>query len=415
MEKLVYGGDGLGHWKGRAVFVPFVLPGELLTARIARQNRKVIHALPQAWVETSPERIAAKCPYFTRCGGCHYQHIEYERQLTAKIAILRETLRHIGRIDWSGPIALHPSPPWAYRNRAQFRLARARTGSLEVGYHRAGSHALCAVATCPILSPKLETVLQSLNRAAAAGRLPQNLRQVEAFVDGQDDSLLLTFSGPALADPAEALRSEFAGEIPGLDSLLRFDTASDTREVAGAGSITYRVGENAYRVSHDSFFQVNRFLISEMVQAATAGLEGELALDLYAGVGLFTLPLAKHFARVRAVESDASAFDDLRANTSGLASTEILAARVEEFLPGVGEPVDAVVLDPPRAGAGLDVVREIVRLRPRAIVYVSCDPATLARDLAALAAGGFAIEEIHFFDVFPQTYHLETIVRLRRA
>ena len=415
IEKLVYGGDGLGHSEGRAVFVPFVLPGELVTARIARANRKVVHAQPQALLEASPERIEAHCPYFARCGGCHYQHLDYERQVAAKVEILRETLRHIGKIEPGAPIVPHPSPPWEYRNRAQFQLARPQSGHLEVGYFRAGSHALCAVNTCPILSPKLQTVLSALNRAAAAGRLPEAVRQVEAFTDDRDDSFLLSFAGPGLSAPAEALGSQFTSELAGLCSLARLDTASEAREVAGAGCLNYRVGDHTYRVSHDSFFQINRFLIAEMVSVATAELRGEHALELYAGVGLFSLPLGKRFGGVTAVESGPAALEDLHANAATLPGVQLVGAKVEEFLSQLREPVDAVLLDPPRAGAGADVVRELVRVRPRQIVYVSCDPATLARDLRFLTAAGFRLEEIHFFDVFPQAFHLETIVRLGLA
>lgn len=414
IEKLVYGGDGLGHWKGRATFLPFVLPGELVTARVVRSNRKVLHALPLALEESSAERIEARCPYFTRCGGCHYQHMEYERQVATKTAIWRETLRHIGKIDWSGPIVAHPSPPWAYRNRAQFQLVRA-AGQLRVGYYRAGSHALCRVETCPILSPKLETVLGALNRAAANGRVPDAVRQVEAFVDDRDEALLLSVAGPGLTVSAEALHQGFASELSGLRSLLAIDTASPTRDLAGPGSLDYHVGEHNYCVSHESFFQVNRFLVPEMVEAAMAGLAGEHALDLYAGVGLFTLPLAKRFGHVGAIESSAAACKDLRANTARFSGVEIFPAEVADFLSQQHDGMDAVLLDPPRTGAGAAVVQELLRLRPGRIIYVSCDPATLARDLQPLVGAGFAIEAIHFFDIFPQTYHLETIVHLRLA
>lgn len=416
IEKLVYGGDSLAHWNGRAVFVPFVLPGEVVTGRIDRQNRKVIHAQPLTLLEASPERIDARCPYFARCGGCHYQHMEYERQVAAKIEISRETLRHIGKLEPSSPIVPHLSPPWEYRNRAQFRVSRSRrAGHLEVGYYRAGSHALCAVEGCPILSPKLQDVLETLNGLAKSGRLPDTIREIEAFVDDRDESLLLSFAGAGLSISAEALRESVARELPGLVSLERRDTQSEEREVAGEGFLTYRVSNHSYRVSHDSFFQVNRYLIAEMVAVATAGLGGDHALDLYAGVGLFSLALAPRFSRVTSVEAAPAALADLRVNAGTDPRLHIVGARVEEFLTEFREPVDAVLLDPPRAGAGLKVVEELVRLRPRLILYVSCDPATLARDLRALGTAGYSPEEIHFLDLFPQTYHLETIVRLRSS
>ena len=423
IEKLIYGGEGLAHHDGSTVFVPFVLPAERIAAALVEQKKKFIRARVERLLEPSPDRASARCPHFGVCGGCDYQHIPYESQLKYKTEILRETLRRIGRIDWPGEITAHASPPWAYRNRAQWKvrpLGEDGVGGTSIGYFRANSTALCAVEDCAILSPLLLKTLLALRTAAAAGMLPRELREIEAFAGRDDSKLLITATFAGFPPRAQELVDKLRGILPEIESLLFHDPTRGRMELDGPGYIECEAAGATYRVGHFSFFQVNRFLVGELARAvAEDEAEGRLALDLFAGVGLFSLPLAKRFARVVAVESNPAAARDLEANTSGRVARgsrviEVRSADVEEFLAKLKEKPELVVLDPPRAGLTPGTIKHLARMGPARITYVSCDPPTLARDLAALANTGYDIAGVCWFDLFPQTFHMETVVRLRR-
>jgi 23S rRNA (uracil1939-C5)-methyltransferase len=445
IEKLIYGGEGLAHYDGSTVFVPLVLPGERVTAAPVEQKKKFIRARVETVLEPSAERIVAPCRHFGICGGCDYQHIGYDAQLKFKTDILRETLRRIGRVDWTGDITAHASPPWGYRNRAQWKVrpiadasapaanagappdaprggkrgAASAGAPMAIGYFRANSTALCAVEECPILAPPLLKALLALREAGAASLLPKTLREVEAFAapgaggSASKVQLTLTFAGfPSQAPEIAELLQKI---IPGLESLLFHDPSHERMELDGPGFVEYSTGGHTYRVGHFSFFQVNDFLVEELVQQAVASEEpGRVAFDLFAGVGLFSVPLAKRFQRVVAVESNPAATRDLEVNVAGQGSIDVRTASVERMLEKSKEKPEFVLLDPPRAGLEPGAVRGLLRIAPARITYVSCDPPTLARDLGALLKGGYEIAEMHMIDLFPQTFHMEAVVRLRR-
>src|SRR5271154_35605 len=423
IEKLIYGGEGLAHHDGSTVFVPFVLPAERVAAAPVEQKKKFIRARMERVLEPSPDRAAARCPHFGVCGGCGYQHIPYDAPLKFKTEILRETLRRIGRVEWTGEITTHASPPWAYRNRAQWKvrpLGVDGVGGMGIGYFRANSTALCAVEDCAILSPLLLKTLLALRAGAAAGMLPRELREIEAFAGGEDSKLLITATFAGFPPRAQELVDKLRGILPEIESLLFHDPTRERMELDGPGYVECEAAGTTYRVGHFSFFQVNRFLAGELARVvAEDEADGKLAFDLFAGVGLFSVPLAKRFARVIAVESNPAAARDLEANTSGRIARsgriiEVRSADVEQFLAKLKEKPELVVLDPPRAGLTPGIVKHLARIAPARITYVSCDPPTLARDLAAFAKAGYDISTVHLFDLFPQTFHMETVVGLRR-
>jgi 23S rRNA (uracil1939-C5)-methyltransferase len=387
VEKLVYGGDGLARMDGQVVFVPFVLPGERIRAEAERTRPGLVYAHVAELLEPAPERMAAPCPYFGRCGGCHYQHASYEYQLAAKRAILAEALRRVGKIEPPEEIAAISAEPWGYRNRAQFHIESTR-----LGYLQARSHRLCAIDHCPIGSPKLNEAIRALGEMLRDGRWPRFLRSLEIFTDERQVQLSVLETGKP---PARRFFEWCAEAIPGLVE----------------GALDY---QGRFRVSRDSFFQVNRFLPDRLVAAALEGAEGETALDLYAGVGLFSLPLGQRFREVTAVEAGRAAARDLEFNAqrAGLANVRVEQHTVEAYLQTLERAPDFMLLDPPRAGLGKEVVRRLGELRPRQLTIVACDPATLARDLAGLVAAGYRIERVTLVDLFPQTYHLETVARL---
>ena len=424
IEKLVYGGDGLAHHEGQTVFVPLVLPGELVTIAPAERKKKFVRGRLERVVEAAPERVAAPCPYFGRCGGCHYQHIPYDAQLRYKTEILRETLSRIGRVRWDGPIDTHASPPFGYRKRTQWKIRTAQedsTAPAGIGYFEAGSTRLCAVDECAILSPRLAETLATLRTMVAAGKTLAAIDEIEAFADAADEKILLNLSSERLTASPQAIASALRAALPSVESILVQDRRADKFELFGPGYLSYSAGGAEFRVGHLSFFQVNRFLIDAMVEGVIGDSKGRLALDLFAGVGLFTVALTKRFDRVMGVESNLAAAKDLEVNlqSSGGVSPTHRHATAEAFLAHWQERPDLVVLDPPRAGVEPETLARLKKLAPWRINYLSCDPATLARDLAALvggqeAPGPYEIRDINLFDIFPQTYHMEALVRLKR-
>jgi 23S rRNA (uracil1939-C5)-methyltransferase len=426
IEKLIYGGDGLAHADGNTVFVPFVLPGEEVRANAKSRKKKLIWAELLEVTSPAKEREKAKCPHFQKCGGCHYQHIPAAEQLRLKKEILRETLSRLGGIAWEGTIVDHSAEPYGYRNRAQWAVRSGMPRAL--GYFLPESSVIVPIDECPVLSPRLAHTFAQLQEMARSGRLPEGIQEIEAFADSADEKIALNVAFEKFPKPAAELASAFQEALPEIESLLLLDQKKNRFELTGPGYLTHEAGGHKYRVSHLSFFQVNRFLIEDLLKTVTANAHGALALDLYSGVGFFTLPLAKTFQRVVSVDANLAATRDLYANAE-IAGVTIVShnEHAEEFLKKTDERADFVVLDPPRAGLGAEAAGKLTELGAKEIVYLSCDPSTLARDLAVLTSSPrkpkeitapsirYEITEMHAFDLFPQTFHIETLVRLRRV
>ncbi len=426
IEKLVYGGDGLGHADGRAIFVPYVLPGEVVRGAAVSKKRNLIHARLEEVVSPAKERIAAVCEHFGTCGGCHYQHIPYEEQLRLKTEILRETLGRLGGIPWDGPVTHHASPPFGYRNRAQWAVRKGPAPAL--GYFLPGSATVCEVRECAVLSPGLAEAFGQLRLLVASGELPGNLEETEAFADSSDQKICVNAAFDKFSKPPSELAKIIQQHVPRLESLLLHDQSSQQFELFGPGYLQQAVHGFRYRVSHLSFFQVNRFLVADLLETVTRNAAGGVVLDLFAGVGFFSLPLARTFGKVISVDANLAATRDLRANAEA-AGVKIQwhHEQADAFLRRPRARPDFIVLDPPRAGLGPQAAEKLAQLGSPEIAYLSCDPATLARDLAVLvgtpksaaradrAGARYKIAEMHLFDLFPQTYHIEALVRLRRA
>lgn len=413
-HKLVYGGDALGHHDGRPVFVPLALPGERVEVDEVRVAKGAVHAQLLRVLEASPERIQPPCPYYGRCGGCHYQHISPQRQAEVKSEILRETLRRTGKIVWDHPIPVHAGPPWNYRNQAQLKVGQLADGTAALGFFEAESHRLLGIDSCAILSPRLNAVLEELRQPRWASRIA-SCGEIELFADDRDERVAVTLPGNLDPAAAEALASALLAEAP---AVVRVAVGSGGRfRVFEDSRFEYAVGDFRYGVGPGSFFQVSRFLLPELVAAVTNGQSGGLALDLFAGVGLFTLPLAGRFDQVVAVEADTGAAADLKGNAAAHSLTNVrcVSSSSEDFLRRFAQAApDLVILDPPRAGVGAAAMKSLIRLQPERIHYVSCSPPTLARDLSHFIGHGYELNSVELFDFFPQTYHVESLARLTR-
>jgi len=447
IEKLIYGGDGLARLPadeqgpGKTVFVPYVLEGEEVEATLTEQKPGFARADLGRVDTASPDRIQPGCPYFQRCGGCHYQHASYDHQLKIKAEILRETLRRTAKVELPYELQMHPSSghegqwEWGYRNRTRLKVQAAPEFAL--GYYQPRSHKLLPVEKCPISSPLINRAMAALWERGRAGEIPAAVRELELFADHADEILLIeaycqplarhagegarpTQARPTQADPAQEVAEKLAALMPEVKGTAVFELPPanqfvDPKRLAAFGktTIVYQTKLASYRVSAGAFFQANRFRVDELVSAVISGASGQLALDLYAGVGLFSVPLKQSFAQVIAVEASQTSFADLRQN----AGQEVKAVRATtaQFLDEAsGIKPDLVVADPSRGGLGENVVRSLAKLGSLRITYVSCDPSTLARDLRMLLSLGYRIEGAHLIDLFPQTYHIESVFHLVR-
>ena len=376
IERILPGGMGLAHAGGKTVFVALAAPGDRVRVEVEREQGNILFASIVEIITPSPVRIEPPCPYFGRCGGCDFQQLTYEAQLAAKSEMIRDCLHRIARLENVPEIVVMPSPnEWRYRMRAMWQIDRdERT----VGYYERGSRRVCDVVDCAVLRPELQAKLEDVRST----EIPPDLKHLDV-VAGEDG---VSFA-PAFAE---------------------FQT----------NELSLKVRDEIYRYNAEAFFQINPSLLGPLMEFALGDASGASALDLYSGVGLFTLPLARQFQNVMAVEANPVAVRFARRNLqdAGLTNARVIAAGVAEWFRGApAREVQFVLLDPPRAGAESAVIKGIIDLRPAEISYVSCDPATLARDLRKLIVGGYRTRSIRGFDLFPQTHHVETVVRLTQS
>jgi 23S rRNA (uracil1939-C5)-methyltransferase len=419
VEKGVYRGLGLARHEGQVVFVPRAFPGDRLLGRVSRVERGFVRAAAEQLLEEAPGRRPAPCPHAEACGGCAYQELGYEEQLTLKSAILAETLRRAG-VPVESAIDVAPSPETGWRSRAAFHF-ETRSGSLLLGLHEEGTHRVVDLERCPQLAPEMWAAVVGLRDALRArSELWPRISNLE-IAAGSQAGLVATLATTLSAAEATALVT-LRSAAPGLTGL-----AAITQErgkpvlvvLHGSPWLGHEVLGLPLRSHAQSFFQANRHLVDALVRFVLDVVPAEgPVLDLYAGVGLFSLPLAQRGRAVRAVEGVPQAADDARENAKrlGLSSFRMEAADVRRALADRPQERDeTVVLDPPRSGAGLDVVELVAARRPRAIVYVSCDPPTLGRDLAHFAKQGYTLDALRAFDMFPDTFHVEAVARLLPA
>jgi len=415
IEKAVYGGSFLARENGKAVFVPLTLPGEKALVRIVDEKRGYSTAEVEEIVSAASERIGPGCRHFGTCGGCHYQHTDYETQLKVKQAILRETLERAGA-QAPDEIGLLAGKPWEYRNR--IRLAFDQRGN--AGYRGRRSHAVVPIEECPIAAPLLVSAARATAEALRKFAPSLRLSELALFCNAEETELLASvFVTTHRIDRFDDLARGLSERVPalrGMELVTEGQPGRTSRQLArwGDAAISYRAGSFDYRVGHGAFFQVNRWLAGELLEQVTAAHGGRLAWDLFAGVGLFARRLTAAFERVIAVESAPTATAALAENLRATCGTAVKAETLN-FLRRASKKdrPDLIVVDPPRTGLGTESTTLLGAMRAPSLVYVSCDPATLARDLRALISSGYEVHSMTLADLFPQTFHLETVVNLR--
>jgi len=393
IERILPGGLGLAHVDGRTIFVSLSAPGDRLRVKIERVKGNVAFASVNEILEPSSVRIEPPCPYFGRCGGCDFQQMNYASQLDAKAEMIKDCLRRIGGIEHLPEFSITRAPnEWHYRSRAQWQYDAVQR---QLGYFESGSRRVCDVAECAVLAPELQSTLSSLREQMEQGTLPDDARDFRAVIGDSEVSI----SGG-----------------------VRSPTVREGNRIQTPVDITRTIAGERYRLNAESFFQTNADLLPQLIEAALDDARGERALELYCGVGLLTLPLARKFTSVVGIESDSAAvkFAQSSLSLAGLSNTKIAREDVGTWLASNEQNLrsdapDFLLLDPPRTGAESRVINGILGCKPKRICYVSCDPATLARDLKKLIAGGYSLKSVVAFDMFPQTHHVETVVQLVSA
>ena len=399
LTAMAHGGAALGRHLGRTIFVPYTVPGERVRVELIESHARWARARLLQVLETSPDRVAPPCPYFgpDQCGGCHLQHIRYEAQVEFKRQVVIDQLDRIGGFAGANvQEAIGAAEPWHYRNHIQFSL----TEDGHAAFQRAGNHQLIPVESCLIIDPLLDDLWSALDM-----NWPQ-LRQLTLRCGSATGDLMAVFELDHYED--------FDIEVDFPVSCVVRLVDGESVVLMGNPHCVEQVAGRDCRVSAGSFFPVNTAgaeVLIDLVQGYLAPAGGETLVDLYCGVGLFGLTLAGQVGQVIGVEADRSASDDFRHNAQGLSNVRLIDEAAEVALPRIEGPLHEglLVLDPPRAGAGMPAIAEIVRLEPRRIAYVACDPATLARDACQLVGAGYRLAEVQPVDLLPQTYYIESV------
>lgn len=429
IDKLVTGGDGLATHDGMKVFVPFSAPQERVRARIVTQKRDYAVAEIEEILEPSPLRVSAPCPHYGVCGGCQLQHINYQGQLVVKRLYVNEALQRIGQVFVPVRHVTSEPEPWHYRNKTQYPVGTVGNG-MAIGFFKRGTHNLLDIPAC-LLHPEgfdrlREAIRDILATAGETGydesRHNGNVRHIVLREGTRDGGLLATI---VTRTPRFDVRSaELIAEQPGVIGVAHCVVPSRTNRIMGPqikvligrGHVYHTVLDKTFQVAAPSFFQVNIQQAEELCRKVlkhVAPNGDELLLDLYSGVGMISLLVAPFVQQVTAVESDATAVEDAKVNAleQAVRNVDFICDDVSRAIGRVAS-TDVVILDPPRKGCPADTLRRITALRPKRIIYVSCNPATLARDLAVLEQSGYVTHEIEPVDMFPQTFHVEVIARL---
>jgi 23S rRNA (uracil1939-C5)-methyltransferase len=375
--------------------VPFGIPGEVVRVKLVEEKRGHARGEIVEILAASPERVAPRCPHFGVCGGCHYQHLPYPAQLEAKSAILRDQLVRLGGLEDPPlrPIVASPSP-WNYRNQVQFHL----DGQGRLGYQGRGSHQVVAIRECHLPEVAINAAWPMLELDPEAGIQRVSLKL------GVGDDLQLVLESESPEAP------EFS--VEGLPLSAVHLSPAGALVLAGSEYVVMEVLGRPFRVSAGAFFQVNTPMAAAMVAHLLANLPikpGDTVLDVYCGVGLFSAFLAEKAGRLIGIEASPAACEDFAVNLDEFENVALYEAPAEDVLPYLHEKPQAIVVDPPRSGLEPRTLDGILMLAAPLLAYVSCDPATLGRDARRLAAGGYWLQQVTPFDLFPQTYHIESI------
>ncbi|MEN6349844.1 MAG: 23S rRNA (uracil(1939)-C(5))-methyltransferase RlmD [Syntrophomonas sp.] len=413
IEGITHNGEGVGRVEGKAVFIPYAVPGELVDIEILEDKGRYARARLSSVLELSPGRREALCPNYYECGGCAYQHVDYSKQLELKRQVVSENLQRLGKIDIPVNPVIGMEEPWKYRNKVTWHVQKLGNEEAVMGYYQQASRNLVPIDSCPLISDKMNTISSQL----------QNLLPLLDFGDQGEITLRESSFNHQCMLILNGLKNNPVKQIIGILSQL-VDSIYLVKpgkywHLAGRERLQEKIRDITFYLSPLAFFQVNSVQTGKMINIILNlnDFSNEMVLDAYCGIGSIALNIAPVAERVVGVESSRSAVKDAIYNSqvNNLNNCEFIHGPCEKILPELKEQFDTVILDPPRSGCRREVVDSIIKISPRTIIYVSCNPSTLARDLSLFAQGGFKLIEVQPIDLFPQTYHVECVVLMSRA
>jgi 23S rRNA (uracil1939-C5)-methyltransferase len=412
IDGITHIGEGVARIEGKATFIPYAIPGETVEVEITEEKKKFRRARLTEIIDSSEDRATPLCPHYYECGGCAYQHVSYPKQLELKQRVVQESINRIGKIDLQVNPVLGMEDPWRYRNKVEWHVDRIN-GQLKMGYYLNDSHKIIDITTCKLISVEMENLSLYIKTRLEELNLPDHC-EIVIRQSSLNQKLMLVFRGVG----TENVNINSLLDYPELNSIYSIDNDFYTL-LHGEQYLQEEVNGLHYEISAISFFQVNSAQTSklyELVKEYANAKRNHRVLDAYCGIGSMSLLLAKTARKVLGVESYAPAIKDAINNKykNNIFNCDFLTGPCEILIPQLIDEFDIVVLDPPRAGCTEDLIEAIANISPRRIVYVSCNPATLARDLALFEKEGFEIREIQPVDMFPQTSHVECVVRIYR-
>jgi 23S rRNA (uracil1939-C5)-methyltransferase len=430
IEKMAYGGAGLGHVAGKVCFVPFTAPGDRARIRVSTEKRSYLEGEMIELLTSSPFRVPPPCPVFTTCGGCNWQHLSYPAQLAAKQEIFADLLWRAGRVERQRVLPIVSAPAtYGYRSRVQFKVCFF-TGVLQLGFYRAGSHNVVDIPEqCAIAQPVINLLFPELRDVLTHAPEPDKIPQIDVTAGDTDSAVLIFhYTGARHRELAEYLGEQ--KDLPAAGLYIQIGRKSSLQRISGVEALRYHVSGNLLpegaktnlTFAPGGFSQVNYQQNSALINTVCAWAEltgTEKILDLYCGNGNFSIPLARSAASVTGIEEYAPSIRDARQNCA-LNGISNASYRCADAVAGLlrlkeaGERYDIIILDPPRAGAP-ELVRHLPSLMPAKIIYISCDPATLARDVGILRKSGYEVIKSQPVDMFPQTYHIESVTLFEPA
>ncbi len=410
IKGISHNGEGVARNAGKVVFIPFAIPGELVKAEIIEEKKKYSRGIIREIVKKSPHRVEPGCPYYYKCGGCSYQHITYDEQLVLKQKIVKETISRIGGIEAKILDTIGMQEPWDYRNKVVWHISNSQDGK-RMGFYRYQSKKLIEIDNCPLLLPKVNKISFLIKEILPGIHLEE------------DSSIMIRQSNNSRETMIEFINC-FAGREVVKRLFRKIDTIYEKKNgkirlLAGQELIKEKAGKSLFLLGPDDFFQVNpeqsEFMINTVAEYLNLSGHNKV-LDAYCGAGMFALNIADNVVSVVGIDSNVRAVKNAKKNATlnDIENCQFISGPCEVILSNLQNSFDRVIVNPPRTGVKPEVINAIVNISPEIIVYVSCNPATLARDLKQFVNNSYKVANIQPIDMFPQTSHIESIVLLQK-
>lgn len=411
VDGISHAGEGVARVDGKATFIPYAIPGETVSIRIIEEKKNFQRASLEEIITPSPDRVDPPCPYFFKCGGCSYQHIDYSRQLEIKRQVIKETLKRIGGIDIEVNEVIGTENPWHYRNKVEWHCGK-ESGQLTMGYYINDSRVLIGIDSCLLISQAMQDYSHYIKEHLEELKIPEGC-EVILRQSSSNQEMMLVFNGTGASeiDFAKMLNYKEVASIYSIDQGV-------TRLHYGDQNLEEKIFKLKYEISPQAFFQVNHIQTEKMIEIIKDYAQirpGENVLDAYCGTGSIALALAEKAHKVVGVESLKASIKNAKRNTfkNDIKNCKFIKGACEDIIPDLEEEFDVVILDPPRTGCKAELIKAIIEKSPRCIIYVSCNPSTLARDLAIFKDSDYKVNQVQPIDMFPQTHHVEAVILLQ--